>query len=95
MRLRRGPCLDVGAQLNCHGYLCPQWELKVSRWNMDLPEDNELQLVQLPPLAPTFQRNQPVFTDYDSATRTFTVGVQNYPSNGVDTFFQVAIVLEH
>jgi hypothetical protein len=81
----------VGAQLNCHGYLCPQWELKVSRWNMDLPEDNELQLVQLLPLAPTFQRNQPVFTDYDSATRTFTVGVQNYPSNGVDTFFQVAI----
>ena len=84
----------VGAQLRCHGYLCPQWALDVSRWDMEPLCDEcsqETQLIELLPLAPTFQRKPRIFTDYDEPSRAYTIAVQSYPGPGVDTFFVVEL----
>ena len=83
----------VGAQLRCSGFMCPQWALDVTRWDMVVGdgENPEWQLIELLPVAPTWQRMPNIFTDYDASTRMYTVCVQSYPAPGVDTFFQVQI----
>lgn len=84
----------VGAQLRCQGYLCPQWALDVSRWDLEPLCDEcsqETNLVELLPLAPTFQRKPRIFTDYDPSSHVYTVTVQSYPGPGVDTYFTVSI----
>lgn len=84
----------VGAQLRCHGLMCPQWALDLSRWDFAPScEDcsQETQLVEFLPLAPTWQRNPKIFTDYDAASRVYTVAVQSYPSEGMDTFFTASV----
>ena len=84
----------VGAQLRCQGFMCPQWALDVSRWDLDAANNDaypEYQLAELLPLAPTWQRMPTIFTDYDQSTRLFTVAVQSYPGPGVDSFFSLTI----
>jgi len=83
----------VGAQLRCKGYLCPQWALDISRWDLTAATgvNPEVNLIELLPLAPTFQREPTIFTEYDASTREYTVAVQDYPDAGVDSFFVAKI----
>ena len=51
----------------------------------------EFNLIELLPLAPTYQRSQELLTAYNPKTREYTVAVQNYPGVGIDTYFVVSI----
>lgn len=83
----------VAAQLRCHGYLCPQWALDITREDLYAADGTnpEWQLTELLPLAPTWQRMPSIVTDYDADSRLYTVCVVSYPAPGVDTYFTASI----
>lgn len=75
------------------GFMCPKWSLEVSRYDVlrQVNVQYEFQLAELLPLAPTKQRSNNLWTTFHAPSREFSVVVQDYPSVGMDTFFQVVI----
>lgn len=83
----------VGARVRCQGFLCPQWALDISRYDVVhyVQQDFQFTLQELLPLAPTNERSMQILTAFDAATRVFTVAACDYPEKGIDTLWSSII----
>jgi hypothetical protein len=83
----------VLGRVECVGYLCPQWKLMITRYDVqqELKTPNMYDLQELLPLAPTAQRSFNVLTAYDVSSRQFSIAFCDYPQKGIDTYFTATV----
>ena len=74
------PGYIVATQFRCDDFLCPDWELDVTRVDLSFrPKNLTLQLASLLPKAPVQDMSFPVFASFHAASRVYNVLANQVP----------------